>query len=347
MELGKTVQPLLDWYRANARDLPWRHEVTPYRVWVSEIMLQQTRVEAVKGYFTRFLQALPDIPALARVPEQTLLKLWEGLGYYSRARNLQKAANCVMEQYGGALPASYERLLALPGIGAYTAGAVASIAFGLPVPAVDGNVLRVLARVAADRSDIADPRTKKAAQAALRPVMPGRDSGAFNQALMELGATICAPNVPPRCQACPLAALCEGRRQGVAAALPVKKPRAPRRVESRTVFLLEQAGRLALRRRPPQGLLASLWELPNAAGRLDGAQAVAQVRALGLEPLRLHPLPPAKHIFTHVEWHMTGWRVQLEPGDSGGLTWATPAQMHGEYPLPSAFRPFLREYNDW
>lgn len=347
MELNPAiVQPLLDWYRANARDLPWRHNVTPYRVWISEIMLQQTRVETVKGYFSRFLAALPDIPALAAVPEQALLKLWEGLGYYSRARNLQKAAQCVVAQYGGELPASYEALLQLPGIGSYTAGAIASIAFGLPVPAVDGNVLRVLTRVAADRSDIADPRTKKAVEAALRPLMPGAASGSLNQAFMELGATVCVPNAQPCCLECPLVALCEGHLQGIAETLPFKKPKPPRRVEARTIFVLEQEGRLALRRRPPKGLLASLWELPGAEGHLDDAGVVAAVRALGFEPVRLYPLPPVKHIFTHVEWRMNGWRVQLAPGKSGALTWATRAELQDKYPLPSAFRPFLQEWTN-
>lgn len=347
MELNPAiVQPLLDWYHAHARDLPWRRDVTPYRVWISEIMLQQTRVETVKGYFARFLAALPDIPALAVVPEQVLFKLWEGLGYYSRVRNLQKAAQFVVAQYGGELPASYQALLQLPGIGTYTAGAIASIAFGLPVPAVDGNVLRVLTRVAADHSDIADPHTKKAVEAALRPLMPGAASGTLNQALMELGATVCVPNAPPRCLACPLLALCEGRRQGISESLPFKKPKPPRRVEVRTIFVLEQEDRLALRRRPPKGLLASLWELPGAAGHLDDAGVVAAVRALELEPVRLYPLPPAKHIFTHVEWHMHGWRVQLAPGKSGTLTWVTRAELQEKYPIPSAFRPFLREWTN-
>lgn len=344
MALQAIVQPLLSWYAQHARDLPWRRHVTPYRVWVSEIMLQQTRVEAVKGYFARFLMQFPDIRALSEAPEQQLLKCWEGLGYYSRARNLQKAAKVVVEEYGGELPASYEALKRLPGIGPYTAGAIASIAFGLPVPAVDGNVLRVWARVTADRADIAAPRTRKQAAEALRAVMPAGACGTFNQALMELGALVCVPNAPPRCEACPLSGLCEGKRQGIAESLPVKKPKPARKVEARTVFLLEQAGRLALRRRPKTGLLAGLWELPAEAGTLSREEAVAAVRAWGLEPVQLWPLPPAKHVFTHVEWHMTGWRCKLAPENTAPFVWVTADELRETYPLPSAFRPFLEAW---
>ncbi len=345
MNMNQIVQPLLQWFEQNKRDLPWRHNCTPYRVWVSEIMLQQTRVEAVKGHFSHFLQAAPDIPALAALPEEKLLKLWEGLGYYSRARNLQKAAKQIMEQYGGNMPAVYEQLLALPGIGSYTAGAVASIAFGLPVPAVDGNVLRVWMRLTADHADIADLRTKRQTEAALQPLMPAEHSGTFNQALMELGAMVCVPNAAPKCSSCPLAEFCEAHRQGTELQFPVKKPKPPRRVEQRTILLLEQEGRLALRRRPPKGLLASLWELPGFGGALTQEQAVEAVRSLGLEPVRLKPLPPAKHIFTHIEWHMTGWRVWLAPlPEAQKLTWADADELRAGYPLPSAFRPFLREF---
>lgn len=342
-QLQAVVQPLLRWYAQNARDLPWRHEVTPYRVWVSEIMLQQTRVEAVKGYFQRFLAALPDIPALAAAPQEQLLKLWEGLGYYSRARNLQKAAQVLVSDYAGALPADDKALLALPGIGSYTAGAIASIAFHLPVPAVDGNVLRVLARLRADSANILDPAVKKRAEALLAPLMPGARSGTFNQALMELGATVCVPNAPPRCAQCPVSALCRARQQGCAAQLPYRAPRKPRRVEQRTVFLLEQAGKVALRRRPAKGLLASLWELPGVPGWLEQEQAVDALRALGVEPLRLLPLPPAKHVFTHVEWQMHAWRAQvaLPLPESCSLQWAMPEELAQTYALPSAFRPFL------
>lgn len=345
MEGMGIVEPLLLWYGKNKRDLPWRHNCTPYRVWVSEIMLQQTRVEAVKNYFVRFLQAAPDIPSLADLPEEKLLKLWEGLGYYSRVRNLQKAAKLLVSRYGGQMPASYAQLLELPGVGSYTAGAVASIAFGLPCPAVDGNVLRVWMRLTADGADIADPHTKRQTEAALRPLMPVGRCGDFTQALIELGALVCVPNATPKCAVCPLADFCKAHRQKEEQCYPVKKPKPPRRVEQRTILLLEQAGRIALRKRPAKGLLASLWELPGFDGTLSQEQAIAAVRSLGLEPVRLQPLAPAKHIFTHVEWHMTGWQVQLAPlPDTHRLVWATEQELRERYSLPSAFRPFLQKF---
>jgi len=345
MELPQIVQPLLDWYAINARDLPWRRQRTPYRVWVSEIMLQQTRVEAVKGYFERFLSAAPDISTLAALPEERLLKLWEGLGYYSRAKNLQKAARLCVERYGGQLPDDYDALLSLPGVGPYTAGAVASIAFGLPVPAVDGNVLRVWSRLCADGADIADPVVKKRVEAAFAEIMPEGESGQFNQSLMELGATVCVPNAVPKCEICPVRTFCDAHIAGKETNYPRKRPKPPRRVEERTLLLLERGGHIAVRQRVGKGLLASLWELPGFDGALGKDEAVAAVRSLGLEPLRLTPLFPYKHIFTHIEWHITGWRVKLGPDGEGiGLTWTTAAELSGERPLPSAFRPYLNEF---
>jgi A/G-specific adenine glycosylase len=345
MNITSIVPLLLKWFAQNARNLPWRHQQTPYRVWVSEIMLQQTRVEAVKGYFNRFMQEVPDIRVLAALPEERLLKLWEGLGYYSRAKNLQKAARIAVEKYQGELPNSYAELLKLPGIGSYTAGAVASIAFHIPVPAVDGNVLRVWMRLTADSADISDAAVKKQVEQALLPLMPEKESGNFNQALMELGAVVCVPNAVPKCEKCPVSAICMAHQAGRELQFPVKKPKPPRRIEERTLLLMEQSGRIAIRRRPPKGLLASLWELPGFEGTLSQEQAVAAVRSFGLEPVRLTPLPPAKHIFTHIEWHMTGWRVQLEPAvGSPELVWADSQTLHEKYPLPSAFRSYLRQF---
>lgn len=342
-DLGDIVEPLCDWYEQAHRALPWREEQTPYRVWISEIMLQQTRVEAVKGYFARFLQAFPTVEALAQAPEQQLLKLWEGLGYYNRARNLQKAAQLVVERYGGQLPDTYEGLLELPGIGSYTAGAVASIAYGRPVPAVDGNVLRVISRITASRGDIADPKTKMKIEQALGLVIPEDKPGIFNQALMELGATICGPNGPPDCAGCPLGKLCEGHALGVAMELPIKTPKKPRKIQHRTVLVLIGDGKVAISKRPDQGLLAGLWEFPNFEGQWDQSQAVTAARALGLEPLRIQPMLAAKHIFTHVEWRMSGWRMLVEEtAPVPGIFWANRTQLQKEYPLPSAFAAYLK-----
>lgn len=344
VSISNIVAPLLDWYRQNARRLPWRDEPTPYRVWISEIMLQQTRVEAVKPYFERFLQALPDVRALAEAKEETYLKLWEGLGYYSRVRNLHRAACLIMEQYGGELPRSFDELLSLPGIGPYTAGAVASIAYGIPVPAVDGNVLRVVTRLTADPSNISDPKVKQQIEERVRSVLPADEPGAFNQALMELGATVCLPNGVAQCEACPLRELCAGYAQGNPCSFPVKAAKKTRRIEQRAVLLFLCNQRLALHRRPNKGLLAGLWELPNELD-LSSMQEIRQaVEKWGLTALRIEKCGQAKHIFTHIEWHMTAYRIRVEEAlETGGLQWVTPNELDRQYALPAAFRPFLED----
>ena len=337
--LAQLPERLLAWYDAGARVLPWREDPTPYRVWVSEIMLQQTRVEAVKPYYERFLTALPTVQALAEAPEEQLLKLWEGLGYYNRVRNLQKGAQTVMERFGGQIPASFEELRTLPGIGDYTAGAIASIAFQLPVPAVDGNVLRVISRVLCRYDNILDPKVKRRVEGELRQILPRR-VGDFNQSLMELGAMVCQPNGPPKCLLCPLGQLCRAYAQGVAEELPVKTKPKPRKVQDRTVFLLfSKEGRLALARRPEKGLLAGLWELPAAESALDRKGALAWLESLGGEG-ELSPGPKAKHIFSHVEWHMTSW-VVTGVGELPGFAWAAGEELRQAYPLPAAFKAFL------
>ena len=341
-QLKELPIPLLLWYRENARVLPWRSHPTPYRVWVSEIMLQQTRVAAVLDYYRRFLEALPTVADLAAVPEDALMKLWQGLGYYSRARNLQRAARQIMEEHGGIFPSTYEEIRALSGVGDYTAGAISSIAFGLPVPAVDGNVLRVAARVTGDEGDIAAPATKKRVTAALAEIIPLDAPGDFNQALMELGATVCAPNGPPRCLECPAMAFCKGRLRGTAEDLPVKGAKKPRRVEEKTVFLLVRDGKIALRKRPGTGLLAGLWEFPNVEGALDEAAAGAAVSVWGLEPRRWESRLTAKHIFTHVEWHMTGYTLEVAGDGPADFVWADAGAL-SDRAVPSAFGRYYTE----
>ncbi|MDD3919792.1 MAG: A/G-specific adenine glycosylase [Eubacteriales bacterium] len=334
----KCIPPLLcGWYQNNARELPWRKTRDAYAIWVSEIMLQQTRVEAVKGYYARFMEAIPTVQALSEVPEDTLFKLWEGLGYYSRARNLKRAAIIIMEQYGGVLPANYEALLALPGIGPYTAGAVASIAYGIPVPAVDGNVLRVRARFLNDDTDIALPALQKTARAELLAVMPQDMAGTFNQALMELGATVCLPNCAPACERCPLNALCRGKHR--AAFLPVKTPKAPRRIEEKTVFVLKCEGKLLVKKRTEKGLLSGLWELPNLPGILSPAQAAKRLTEWNAIPTGDIIQRQAKHVFTHIEWHMRVYElpVMIAPLPTG---YALSAPEDG-VALPTAFRVCL------
>lgn len=335
------AQPLLHWFWANHRVLPFRSDPTPYHVWVSEIMLQQTRVAAAVPYYERFVRELPDIPALAACEEERLLKLWEGLGYYSRVRNLQKAARIVCEQYGGQLPGDLAALKKLPGIGDYTAGAIASIGFGIPAPAVDGNVLRVFARLYNDEGDIMQPAVKAATTQKVMAQQPAEAPGDFNQALMELGALVCTPGQPD-CAACPLQALCLGRQSGNPARLPQKAPKKARKKCELTLCLAQDAaGRWLLQKRGEQGVLAGLWQPPVLAEEaLDEKKALAAAQKLLPAAVLLKEKPlKAKHIFTHLEWHMTAYvmAVPCTPPPEG-CVWASPAQLEQEYTLPGAFK---------
>ena len=340
VNLSRLPPPLLAWYRENARDLPWRKTTDPYRIWVSEIMLQQTRVAAVLGYYARFLAAFPTAEALASAPEDQLMKLWEGLGYYSRARNLQKAARLVTDR--GGFPDTCAGLLELPGIGDYTAAAIASAAFARREAAVDGNVLRVVTRLTDDHSDIAAPQTKKSIRLQVQDIFPKKaeDIRIFNQSLMELGATVCVPNGPPKCLLCPVRDLCLGRARGTAESLPVKAPKKSRRAEEKTVFLLLRNGCAALRKRPASGLLAGLWEFPNVESALDEPAAAVAVRAWGLEPKAWKRRLTAKHIFSHVEWRMTGYALEVSGEGPEDFTWVDTLERHA---VPSAFSRFTEE----
>lgn len=342
--LEEIVAPLLAWYQRNARILPWRENTDPYRVWVSEIMLQQTRVDTVIPYYERFMARLPSVQALAEVREEDLLKLWEGLGYYSRARNLQKAARCICKEFGGAFPGTYEQLCSLPGVGPYTAGAIASIAFELPVPAVDGNVLRVLSRLTENPQDIAEPAVKKQMTAALAQVYPAGHCGDFTQSLMELGAVVCVPNGFPRCEACPLHQLCRAFQHGTQTEYPVQTKKQPRRAEKKTVLLLCCDGRVAVRKRPRGGLLGGLWEFPCLDGALSAAEISAWLEQQGARTENIERAIRCKHIFTHVEWDMTAYRISCPDAfqPDGGLAWVTPEQLADEIALPTAFRRFTR-----
>lgn len=339
------VRPLLEWYTSHARVLPWRDKPSPYRVWVSEIMLQQTRVEAVKPYFERFTNELPSLAALAEAPESQLMKLWEGLGYYSRVRNLQKAAQAVMRDYGGILPCEPEELAKLPGIGAYTAGAVASIAYGKAAPAVDGNVLRVIARLTASRANVSEAAVKRRTEQDLKEVYPEGHAGDFTQALMELGALICLPNGAPKCGECPLQSLCAAHAQGIEEELPVKQAKKERKIEPRTVFLIVCGEKAAIQKRTEKGLLAGLWEFPSTDGALSPRQAEDYWKGRGMIPLSVKRLPKAKHIFSHIEWHMTGYLVTVaDIPDIPGLTWASRGELLETYAVPAAFKPFLARF---
>ena len=343
--LKRIVQPLTDWYRQNKRILPWRDQNNAYYTWVSEIMLQQTRVEAVKPYFQRFVGELPDVQALAKCPEEKLMKLWEGLGYYNRVRNMQLAAQTVVSEYGGKLPASYEQLLSLKGIGNYTAGAIASIAYQIPVPAVDGNVLRVLSRITEDRQDIMKQSVRRQVEECLLEAMPEEAPGDFNQALMELGAVVCVPNGPARCEVCPVVGECQAYRHGTVDELPVKAPKKQRTVEKRTVLVIQDGERTAIRQRPKSGLLAGLYELPNTEGHISREEALEKVKAMHLEPLYIEKLPDAKHIFSHIEWRMTGYLIRVSSLDTDrnlSFIFAEKKQSEKQYAIPSAFRAYVK-----
>ena len=397
------LNALLCWYDENRRVLPWREDPTPYHVWLSEIMLQQTRVEAVRGYYDRFLKVLPDIASLAAADEDTYLKLWEGLGYYSRVRNLHKGAVTVMEEYGGRMPETAAELIRIPGIGPYTAAAVASIAFGECIPAIDGNLLRVFARLTRYEEDIKTEAAKKAAYefylAAMTKLLqldeaaetakaaaakvaastrrpsekegkssdaPGADTlcheqqkkrnipGDVNQALMDLGATVCLPNAVPLCGQCPFEKCCGAHAAGQETDYPAKQAKKERKQEKLTVFLIHDAEKIALRKRAAKGLLAGLYEFPNTPGHLSEEEALQFVREIGFPPLRIRKLPEAKHIFTHKEWHMTGYEILADElaGSSeekskkpakkagSGIFLAEISEIRDVYSVPSAFAAY-------
>ena len=341
--LARAARLLCEWYRENGSPMPWRDERSPYRTWISEIMLQQTRTAAVIPYFERFMQTFPDVQALADADGEALLKLWEGLGYYSRARNLHQAAKDVVTRFGGKLPRTAKELATLQGIGEYTAGAIASICFGEPEPAVDGNVLRVISRLLASTDDVALPETKRAVAAALREVYPtGDEAGILTEALMELGERICIPNGEPKCLSCPLAEICAGLCEGKQNDLPVKSPKKARRIRPCTVLLLRCGDRYAVAKRAEKGLLAGLWEFPNVDGHLSADEAHSYAESLGVCPASVTCAGEATHIFTHVEWHMRGYFVECRE-ISPALTWTTPTEIANTYAIPKAFRFYTEQ----
>ena len=330
---------LLPWYYQNHRQLPWRGDREPYHIWLSEIMLQQTRVEAVRGYYARFLEALPTINALANADDELLHKLWEGLGYYSRVRNLKKAAQVIEEKYGGVFPEDHSVVLSLPGIGPYTAGAICSIAFGMPTPAVDGNVLRVIARLTDDDAPADTPAFRKAVEKQLSSVYP-KEAGDFTQALMELGATVCGPNRAPDCEDCPCKEFCRGKYR--AASLPTRLPKRPKREEERTVFIVRCGDRIALTKRPKTGLLAGLWQFPDVVGIFSGQEAIDGAGKLGFAVSNLAFEVEKSHIFTHIIWKMRG--IYLEASaQCPDYEWRTWDEIRDNAALPTAYRQFFDE----
>ena len=342
--LKESVEPVVAWYRKHRRDLPWREHPDAYRVWVSEIMLQQTRVEAVKPYYERFLEAFPDVAALAEAEEDKLLKMWEGLGYYNRVRNMQKAAQQVMTEHNGRFPQSYDEILKLSGIGHYTAGAISSFAYGIAKPAVDGNVLRVVSRLLASDADIMKASTRAQMERLIEEVIPIDAAADFNQGLIEIGAIVCVPNGEPKCEICPVAHLCKAKAQNIQMELPVKTKAKARRIEKRTVLIFRDNETVAIRKRPVKGLLAGLYELPNVEGHLTRKEVIEYGKEIGLTPIRVKKLASAKHIFSHVEWHMIGYEVlvdELEKNCSEKMIFAGREEIDRKYSIPSAFEAYI------
>lgn len=343
--LMESVNPLIKWYQAHKRDLPWRHDITAYRVWISEIMLQQTRVEAVKPYFERFLKAFPTVRELAEAEEDQLLKLWEGLGYYNRVRNMQKAAQQILSEYHGEFPRTYEEIRSLTGIGNYTAGAIGSFAYGIQKPAVDGNVMRVYSRLLANEEDIKKASFRAKAETEIEEIIPEGFASDFNQGLIELGAIVCVPAGTPKCEACPLAGLCRAKALGIQMELPKRSKQKERRIEKRTVLILTDGDTLAIQKRPKTGLLAGMYELPNVEGHLNRKEVIAYCNSIGLSALHLKKAQDAKHIFSHVEWRMTGYEIKvdaLEKNCSADMLFVRRKEIEGKYPIPAAFEAYKR-----
>lgn len=343
-DLDSIVSPLLSWYHITARSLPWRDTPTAYCVWISEIMLQQTRVEAVIPYFNRFIDELPSVAALAAVPEEKLFKLWEGLGYYNRARNLQKAACTIVDEFQGEIPNDFDTLLSLSGIGEYTAGAIASIAFQKPYPAVDGNVLRVISRITLNEADITENNVKKQMVSQIAKIIPKEHPGDFNQALMELGAIVCLPNGTPKCNICPVCYFCKAYKENKTAQIPYKKPKKERKKENRTVFFVVHNNEVALRKREGKGLLAGLWELPNLEGHYREEELSKILKDLGFSLKYLEKMGNAKHIFTHIEWQMEGFFVECSHVESDcAFQFVSVKMLKEELSVPSAFKFYFNK----
>ncbi len=348
--LDMISEPLLKWYDNDHRMLPWREEKTAYRVWVSEIMLQQTRVEAVKPYFIRFMERFPDAISLADAQEDVLLKYWEGLGYYSRVRNMKKAAEIMKDKYNGIMPNDFDEILSLPGIGTYTAGAIASIAYNIPVAAVDGNVLRILSRLRMDEENISLPMVKKRVENELNNTIPKDRPGDFNQAMMELGATTCIPNGKPKCIECPWHDFCLARIHDCVLDFPKKASKKSRTVENKTVLILKDGERIAIQKRPSKGLLAGMYQLPMFEGHLKKNEILKRLKDIGLDVIRILPLESAKHIFSHKEWHMIGYAIRVDElrnikEEKESFLFIEPQEIENRYPIPTAFVSYVKYAN--
>lgn len=334
------VKKVVKWYQDNKRDLPWRKDKNPYHVWISEIMLQQTRIEAVKGYYSHFLTRLPTIKDLAEIEIDELLKLWEGLGYYNRARNLKAAAITIMNKYNGEFPRNFEEIISLPGIGEYTASAIASICFNKKESTIDGNVLRVYTRFHNDRRNIDLPATKKEIRKEIMELMP-EEAGDFNEGLMELGETICIPNKEPLCEKCPLKEHCQAKKLEIVSSLPIKKEKKKKLEKQITVFIIKWKDEYLIQKREKDGLLNNLWEFPNIEKKLTIEELKEELKRKNYNPKSIATYISYKHVFTHQIWHMESFLIEVEKKQEG--VWVTQKELKEKYALPTAFQPFLNK----
>lgn len=343
MPHGKSFQDgILSWYYKNRRTMPWREDPQPYYIWISEIMLQQTRVDTVIPYFQRFIERYPDIASLAASDEEELLKYWEGLGYYQRVRNLRTTARFLMENHGGKLPETYEELILLKGIGEYTAGAIASEAFGKMVPAVDGNVFRVLARLTACGEDIRDRKVMAKLKEKAWELLPDENTGDFNQGLIELGALICIPKGSPKCALCPVKDHCEAYMMDIQDVIPLRSRNKERRIEERTVLLFQWGDRFSVTKRKEGVLLGGLYEIPHEEGYYDLEEVRTLAENLGMKVQSVETLKDRKFLFTHIEWRMKGYHIRIEERHEG-FVFETLEALRENYTLATVFREYLKD----
>lgn len=333
---------LLSWYQKNKRVLPWRKDKNPYHIWISEIMLQQTRIEAVIPYYERFMKRIPDVNALATIDEDELLKLWEGLGYYNRARNLKKAAQIIMSEYQGTFPNTYKEIIRLPGIGEYTASAIASICFHEATPTIDGNVLRVYTRLKEDKRNVDLNQTKKEIREEISQIIP-LEAGDFNEALMELGETICLPNGEPKCNMCPLSHICKAYLHQSWDKFPVKSEKRSKKELFYTVFLFYYQNQVAIRKRDDKGLLKNLWEFPNELGKMGIADVKKYLKQHQIYFSSVKKGISYKHVFTHQIWYMQSFQIELT-SVINDFKWVSIEEIEEKYAIPGAFEPFLKQF---
>ena len=347
-EIDKLQQQLIYWFEKDHRQMPWRETKNPYYIWISEVMLQQTRVDTVIPYFLRFIDAFPTVERLAAAEEGEVLRLWAGLGYYSRARNIHRGAKLICEVHNGKIPETRKELLKVPGIGPYTAGAVLSIAYGKPTAAVDGNVMRVFSRLFLIYEDISEGSTKKEMEKLCESVVSTVNPSAFNQGLMELGAMICTPT-SPKCEICPLAFICKAREAGVQETLPIKKKKEPIKRINMELALLQKEDKILLTKRPSEGLLANLWALPATEEMVNSTSGKGIVMELqenyGIEAVDPQAILEKSHIFTHMKWNMRIFRLKLlsiVDIDYPEIQWVSLEEID-RYAIPTAFLKVIKE----